>query len=145
LGYTFTFTKRSVKGSEHYYKWKAFKKFLKDFGRFDFKNLPEVSLWERYMVYATLFGLAKEVSKAMNVQIKELENNGLYTGNYYPTFTDWYVYNSINDIFVNSVHENISTITSERANSVSSSGSGFGGGFSSGGGFGGGGGGGHGF
>lgn len=145
LIYTCLFFKRTKKGNEDYAKWKAFKKFLNDFGTFDTKELPEIILWERYMVYATVFGLAEKVSKVMNVKIKELENAGVYMGGYYPTFTDWYVFNSINNAITSSIQANTTAITRERANSASSSGGGFGGGFSSGGGFGGGGGGGHGF
>lgn len=145
LIYTCCFFKRTKKGNEDYAKWKAFKKFLQDFGTFDTKELPEIALWERYMVYATVFGLAEKVSKCMNVKIKELETQGIYMGGYTPTFTDWYVFNSIHNSITSSVQSNVTAVTSARANSASSSGSGFGGGFSGGGGFGGGGGGGHGF
>ena len=142
--YTIIFNKRTKKGNEHYLKWKAFKNFLNDFGTFETKELPEVILWERYMVYATIFGLAEKVSKVMNVKINELESSGVYVGNT-PTFTDFYVYNSLNNDIHRAFEQNTSAITSMHANSSSSSGSGFGGGFSSGGGFGGGGGGGRGF
>lgn len=145
LIYTFIFFKRTKKGNEDYKKWMAFKRFLNDFGTFDTKELPEIALWERYMVYATLFGLAEKVSKVMNVKIKELETSGVYVGGYTPTFSDWYVFNSLNNAITSSIQSNVSAVTAARANSSSSSGSGFGGGFSSGGGFGGGGGGGHGF
>lgn len=145
LLYTLIFNKRTIKGNDHYVKWKAFKKFLDDFGTFELKELPEIVLWERYMVYATIFGLAKKVSQAMNVHIEELQATGTYSNDYYPTYTDWYMLDSINNAITNSVQENLTAITRERANSVSSSGGGFGGGFSSGGGFGGGGGGGRGF
>lgn len=145
LIYTCCFFKRTKKGNEDYAKWMAFKKFLQDFGTFDTKELPEIALWERYMVYATVFGLAEKVSKCMNVKIKELETQGIYMGGYYPTFSDWYVFNSIHHSITSSVQSNITAVTAARANSASSSGSGFGGGFSGGGGFGGGGGGGHGF
>jgi len=145
LIYTLTFTKRSKKGVEHYAKWKSFKKFLNDFGTFETKELPEIILWERYMVYATLFGLAEKVAKTMNVKIKELEASGIYTTGYYPTFGDWYFFHSLNNMVTSTINANSAAITSLHANSSSSSGSGFGGGFSSGGGFGGGGGGGRGF
>lgn len=145
LIYTITFNKRTKKGNDHYVRWKAFKKFLNDFGTFEIKELPEVILWERYMVYATIFGLAEKVSKTMNVKIKELEASGIYTTGYYPTFSDWYFYNSLNNLVSNTISANSAAITALHANSASSSGSGFGGGFSSGGGFGGGGGGGRGF
>lgn len=145
LMYTILFNRRTKKGNDHYVRWRAFKKFLQDFGTFETKELPEIVLWERYMVYATIFGLAEKVAKTMNVKIKELEAAGVYTTGYYPTFSDWYFYNSLNNIFTSTISSNSAAVTSLRANSSSSSGSGFGGGFSSGGGFGGGGGGGRGF
>ena len=142
--YSLMLIKKTKKGSEHYDKWKAFKNFLNDFGTFDIKELPEIALWERYLVYAVIFGLADKVQKSMNVKIKELD---ITDTTYYPSF---YYYNFTPTIN-SSVSQAISSAYSRQAanyansHSSSSSGGGFGGGFSSGGGFGGGGGGGRGF
>ena len=142
--YTLTFNKRTKYGNEQYVRWKAFKKFLVDFGTFDVKELPELPLWERYMVYATVLGVAKKVARDMNVKIKEMnvDESSL-------TFTDYYFYNSLSRDLSNSINSAVNlanaTRAAEIASSSMSSGSGGGGGFSSGGGFGGGGGGGHGF
>lgn len=150
LIYTLTFSKKTKKGIEHYAKWKAFKKFLEDFGTFELKELPEIILWERYLVYATVFGLADKVSKTMNVRIEEMDATGLYPGTY--TFHDyWFDMNlariinmSINNA-ISSSNTSIARVNAQNASSSHSNGSGFGGGFSGGGGFGGGGGGGRGF
>ena len=142
--YTGTFDKRTKYGNEQYVRWKAFKKFLLDFGTFELKELPEIALWERYLVYATIFGVAKKVSGAMNVKIKEMN---LDQSNI--SFTDYYLYNNLSYNISNSVSNAMSFARATRAAEISkssmSSGGGGGGGFSSGGGFGGGGGGGHGF
>ena len=143
LIYVVGFTKKTRKGIEHYARWKAFKNFLKDFGNFSVKELPEIILWERYLVYATIFGLADKVEKNMNVKINEIEgiNIDAYTLNY---ITNYHIANLI----TSSMHSAITTsqTTINRINASTSSGSnGFGGGFSGGGGFGGGGGGGRGF
>ena len=138
--------KRKTKtGIEEYTKWNAFKKFLKDFGRFDEKQLPEIALWEKYLVYATALGCAKEVQKAMEVKFKELYPNGLDQNN--PTFADYYYMNRIIDMDMastvsNTVNSAISASRSSLASSAASSAGGFGGGSSFGGGSGGGGGGG---
>lgn len=145
LFYTLLIKKRTRKGNEDYLRWKSFKNFLNDFGNFKVKELPEIILWEKYLVYATVFGLADSVEKSMNVKINELKE---FTGttiysNWNPLY-DWHLYNIIN----HSVHTAFSSsivASQANANSRNSSGSGFGGGFSSGSGFGGGGGGGHGF
>jgi uncharacterized membrane protein len=142
--YCLIFKKRSVYGNEQYVRLKALKKFLNDFGEFSIKELPEINLWERYMVYATVFGIANKVAKTMNVKIKELETSGTYIDTYNPYYFHCHLADTINTSVASAVTSAQRT-ASELASSNSSSGSGFGGGFSSGGGFGGGGGGGHGF
>ena len=141
--YIMTFNRRTKSGNEDYAKWKAFKNFLNDFGTFDIKELPEITLWERYMVYATIFGLAKKVQKSMNVYIQELDPNGTL----YPYYYNSWMYYDLNYAVADSVNSAVNSavsysINTANANSSYSSGSGFGGGFSSGGGggFGGGGG-----
>ena len=140
LIYIFSFKKWTMKGREHYLKWKAFKNFLKDFGSFKDKELPEIKLWEKYLVYATVFGLAKEVQKTMRIKITELGYDNLYMNNYW-YYNNFYIGNTIS----NSISRAYTTSNATIAAASSSSGGGFGGGFSGGGGFGGGGGSGHGF
>ncbi len=144
--YTILIDKKTLRGSEHYDKWKAFKNFLNDFGSFELKELPEIVLWERYLVYATIFGLADKVQKNMNVRISEMNIDTLGY-DYYPSYVYINLGNTINSSINNAVNSAYSRQSANYANthSSSSSGSGFGGGFSSGGGFGGGGGGGRGF
>lgn len=142
--YVIVFRKKTMKGINHYKRWKAFKNFLNDFGTFDTKELPEVILWERYLVYAVIFGLANKVQKVMNVKISELEADNVNIGTF--NTTDFLIHYHLSSIINSSVSNAVnSAISTAAAQSSSSSGSGFGGGFSSGGGFGGGGGGGHGF
>ena len=137
-------SKRTYEGALAYKKWKALEKFLKDFGSFADKEVPEIALWEKYLVYATLFGCAKEVSKVMDMRFKEYNTTGI---DYYDSWVTSYY---INDLISSSVRTSVVSAQSAKAASESSSssgswssGSGGGGGFSSGGGsFGGGGGGG---
>lgn len=142
--YIATIKKRTARGNEHYVRWKAFKKFLLDFGRFDEKDLPEIILWEKYLVYATVLGVADKVSKAMQVKLDQMPNTTYSTGDF---IIDYYLYSSLcrdlNRTISHSYSGAVSAVNAAR--SRSSSGGGFGGGFSGGGGFGGGGGGGRGF
>lgn len=142
LIYTICIKKRTKKGNEDYLKWKSFKNFLKDFGSFKIKELPEIVLWEKYLVYATVFGLAETVGKSMNVKMSEFQDmEGIERLNGWDPL-NFYIYNSVNSSISHSISSsvNASAIANSR-NSVS----GGGGGFSGGAGFGGGGGGGHGF
>lgn len=147
--YICIFQKRTKRGCNDYAKWKSFKKFLKDFGRFDEKELPEITLWERYLVYASIFGIADQVGKTMKVKFSEI-NPDVNSGDFW---FDYMLYSNLNHSVNSCVHSSVNNATSkvnearaaEISNSSNSSGGGFGGGFSSGGGFGGGGGGGRGF
>ncbi len=138
--YTLVIYKKTKKGSEHFARWKAFRNFLDDFGSFKLKELPEIILWERYLVYATIFGLADKVEASMNVHIKEIDMNAEYV----PVFTyihiSPFIYSSFNDAVSSAYNRQAANYAN--THSSRSSGGGFGGGFSSGGGFGGGGGGG---
>ena len=143
--YTLVVYKKTPKGSEHYARWNAFKNFLDDFGSFELKELPEIILWERYLVYATVFGLADKVEKSMNVYIQEFDLSQV--PDYYPSF--FYInlgpviHSSVNSAINSAYHRQSANYAN--THSSYSSGGGFGGGFSSGGGFGGGGSSGHGF
>ena len=143
--YIIAFTKRTRRGAQHFYKWKAFKRFLKDFGRFDEKELPEIALWERYLVYANILGVADKLEKEMKVKLDNIPD---YERDKF-TFYDYMLYSNLNTSLNREFTKTIETANYKQsqaiAKSASSSGYGGGGGFSSGGGFGGGGGGGRGF
>lgn len=138
LIYVLSFSKKTRKGIEHYARWQAFKNFLNDFGNFSVKELPEIVLWERYLVYATIFDLADKVEKVMNVKINEIPTSDIdyYTINY---ITNIHIANLITTSMNQAINSSQIAINQINASSSMSSGGGFGGGFSSGGGFGGGG------
>mgnify|MGYP003293638510 CR=1 FL=1 len=101
---------------------------MKDFGNFKEKELPEIALWEKYLVYAHVFGLAEELRKEMEVKVPNVEN--------YSTGMSTYDYmrlnNAINRSVVTSVNAAIVSANAKIAASNASSGSGSGGGFSGG-------------
>ena len=143
-----TMKKRNTYGSTEYKKWLAMKNFMNDFGNLDEKELPEIVLWEKYLVYATVLGCADKLQKTMEVKLKDmnLDMND--------TFSDILLMNTINNTITRAVvSSHSSAVSAKTAHDYASSsgggggswssGSGGGGGFSSGGGsFGGGGGGG---
>lgn len=125
--------KRTEKGSYEYARWKAFKRFLLDFGKMDIKDVGEVKLWQEYLVYATTLGIADKVQKAMQIKIDELGLTG--TNIDYINFS---AYNSLSRSISDGVRDSYSRATTSSSASSSSSsyssGGGGGGGFSSGGG-----------
>ena len=107
---------------------------MEDFSYLNEKEVPQLVLWEKYLVFATAFGIADKVLKQLKVKYPEL--NDPDTIHSMILFNSMYNSNGFNTKFINS----IKTSTSRMYSSTYSSGSGSGGGFSGGGGFGGGGG-----
>ena len=66
---------RTDKGVEELHKLYSFKEFIKDFGYFVNKKPEEVVLWDRYLSYAQVFGLTKEI---MDSGYKELIDNSSF-------------------------------------------------------------------
>lgn len=131
--------KRTVEGTYEYKKWKAIRNYLRDFGSFNDKEVPEIELWEKYLVFATLFGCSKKILKIM--KLEEIENPNMPSDIYY----NFRLANTITRTITSSYASARSVYAAENSSSGGgySSGGGGGGGFSSGGGsFGGGGGGG---
>ncbi len=130
------------KGREDYAKWQAFKHFLEDFSTFDEKELPEVPLWNQYLIYATILGCAETLQKQMKIKLDTMDKEIYST--YDPFLWDHiYLHTTLTHVVNESVHNAVASSRSSIASSQNSSSGGYGGGASFGGGsFGGGGGGG---
>ena len=58
-------------------KWKGLKRYMEDFSLLDEKEIPALEVWEEYLVYATVFGIADKVIKQLKLvypQIEEMDN-----------------------------------------------------------------------
>ena len=145
------------KGQQQYDLWQAFRRFLTDFSNLDRAQLPQLILWEHYLVYAVALGVAAEVIRQLPFVYPELNdpgsNFGYYWGGMSHTRYDGAgvsqssfaglagfseVMGSLNDSWSSAV----TAAVASGGSGGSSSGGGDGGGFSGGGGDGGGGGGG---
>ena len=109
--------------------WKGLKKYMEDFSLLNEREVPELVIWEKYLVYATAFGISEKVLKQLKIVYPNIDElNGTNTSTYM-----YFMYHSnFNTNFSKAISSSIATATY-------SSGSGSGGGFSGGGGFGGGG------
>lgn len=128
------------KGEDERADWKGLAKFLKDYSKIDEKGVFDIVLWEKYLVYATAFGISDKVidelkatypdvfteeywqEKQSTTGIIDMACNPIYIHTHC-SFTD----------FTGSIQTSYRTMTSTVASHYSSS-SGGGGGFSSGGG-----------
>ena len=111
----------SQKGVDEQEQWKAFKKYMEDFSLLKEKEIPSLVVWEKYLVFATAFGISEKVLKQLKVIYPEITdmNSAMYNYSYI------HIMNSVNigDCINSSIYS-----------AVGSSGSGAGGGFSGGGG-----------
>lgn len=111
------------KGIDEVAQWKGLKKYMEEFSLLKEKEVPQLVLWEKFLVYATVFGIAEKVLKQLKIVYPNMEetvdmNN--YACLYFATHSN----------FTTSFSNAISTSMS----SSYSSGTGGGGGFSGGGG-----------
>lgn len=120
------------KGIDEKEQWEGLKKYMEDFSMLDEREVPDLVLWEKYLVYATVFGIADKVLKQLKVKYPEFSDD-TYLSN--STYFYLMAHTDFNKSFVNSVSTSMQrAYESSVASSASSSGGGFGGGFSGGGG-----------
>ena len=122
--YQMTLSKINIftqKGVDEREQWKAFKKYMEDFSLLKDKEVPALAIWEKYLVFATAFGISDKVLKQLKVIYPEMMdmNSAMYTYSYINIMNSVNIGNCINS----SVYS-----------AIGSSGSGAGGGFSGGGG-----------
>lgn len=126
-------------GKEEYQKWHGLRNFLMDFSKIDDRAIKEISLWEKYLVYATALGVSKKVLKAIKVKIEE-QNPDFDYSTLNDMMTMDYISSSINRISNNVVASSLPSVSYPIASALASgssggsysSGSGGGGGFSGG-------------
>ena len=109
------------KGIDEKEMWKGLKKYMEDFSMLDKREVPEIAIWEHFLVFATAFGIANRVLKQLKIVYPDLENNldiNTYT----------YMYLMMNTDFSSSFSNAISTSMSSAYSSASGGGGGFSGG-----------------
>ena len=114
------------KGVNEIEEWKALKKYMEDFSLLDEKEVPDIVIWEKFLVYATAFGIAEKVIKQLKMVYPNFEQ---LTGSDY-TVTYLMMHTNFNSSFSSAISSTMS--------GAYSSATGGGGGFSGGGGGGGG-------
>jgi uncharacterized membrane protein len=133
--------RRSQEGSTHLAMWRGFRRFLLHFSSLDRAEVPSLIIWEHYLVFAVVLGVAKEVLEQLRIVFPQISEA---RPGYYPWA--WMHFAGARGAaspvamvsgLTDALHSSVATAVNYRP----SSGGGRGGGFS-GGGFGGGGGGG---
>lgn len=134
-----TKTKRDIitnKGRAALHNMLGFRKFLKDFTLVGERTPGEVALWDNYLIFATLFGIADEVAEQFSTLYPSYFESYRERGFYYGTDYDFYRNMRALRAISHAGHSGMSAGRAA-ASAASSGGSSGGGGFSSGGGGGG--------
>lgn len=124
-------------GNDEKEQWLALKNYLEDYSLLKEKDIPDLVLWEKYLVYATAFGISEEVIKNMKASYPEVfvkESWDDEKMSEYPlinyVFSPYYLYSSTNNISpISSLSSNVSkayhtSMTEIAAHAASSGGGG---------------------
>ena len=113
------------KGIDEQEEWKGLKKYMVNFSMLDKREVPELVIWEKYLVFATAFGVADKVIKQLKLIYPNMDE-----------MLDLNTYAYMNLMMNTNFSNSFSTAINSSISTVYSSSSGGGGGFSGGGGFG---------
>jgi uncharacterized membrane protein len=78
-----TLRKRTAAGAEEQAQAKALKKYLEDFSNMKDAPVESLIIWERFLVYAVVLGVASHVISGLAVRLPTMVNN--------PGFAPWWV------------------------------------------------------
>lgn len=67
--------KKTQKGINEYEKWSAFKRFLLHFSNMKDYEIPSITIWEHYLVYAISLGIADKVISKLRVVLADQDIN----------------------------------------------------------------------
>ena len=129
-------------GTEEREEWVALGRYIQEFSLIEEKEIPSLVIWEKYLVYATAFGIANKAIEQMKAKYPEVFVKEYWEGenaNKYQIInlaTNNITYNTNSRSLIDSIaaetNKAYKTSLSEIAKHSSSSGSGGGGGFSGG-------------
>ena len=119
------------KGLEIKEKWQGLKRYMEEFSLLKEREVPELAIWEKYLVYATAMGVADKVIKQLKIVYPDFENMSDSIATY--SYMNLMLHTDFSSSFTNAMSSSIQSAHSTYS-STYSSGSGGGGGFSGGGG-----------
>lgn len=70
-------------GEDEYSKWRGLYNFLNSETLLSERTIIELPLWEKYLVYATAFGISDKVIKALKIRCPEVSSSPILSNHYY--------------------------------------------------------------
>lgn len=74
------------KGEDECAEWYALYNFLNNMTLMNERTIVELPLWEKYLVYATAFGISEKVIKVLEVQCPNFKESKLLNNNYFTSY-----------------------------------------------------------
>ncbi len=68
----------SPKGNEEQNQWRGLKNYMEEYSLLHEREVPDIVMWEKYLVYATAFGISKKVLKQLKTIHPEFFERTLY-------------------------------------------------------------------
>lgn len=68
----------TAEGQQCVQAWVSFTNMMRDIDKFDKVDIQGVVVWNRILVYATLFGYAKRVQNTLILMLSSLQMNRLF-------------------------------------------------------------------
>ena len=85
--------KLSEKGEYDYGVWHGLKKYMLEFSRMNEYGVPQLQLWEEFLVYATMMGISKRVCEQLKLVYPELSDD-TYLNTYWGGSYMYYMFGS---------------------------------------------------
>jgi len=70
-------------GEDEYAKWRGLYEFLDSETLMSERNVPDLVIWEQYLIYATAFGIAEKVTKALAASRIDVSQSPILSNGYY--------------------------------------------------------------
>lgn len=70
-------------GEEEYQKWRSLYNYLNSEASMNERTLVDLPIWEKYLVYATAFGISEKIIKTISIRCPEFDNTTTYRGSGY--------------------------------------------------------------
>ena len=81
------------KGANEKEEWEGLKRYMENFSMLNEREVPELVLWEKYMVFATAFGIADKVLSQLKIKYPEVLDE---YGNFNSGYRYLYIMNTYN-------------------------------------------------
>ena len=78
-------------GQDEHEKMQALGRFMEEFSKMDEHTLPELVMWEEYMVYATAMGIADKVSEQLEIKYPEYREMVMAENHYVYPYSVLYI------------------------------------------------------